>query len=107
MRDTPGARIRALRNRLGWTQEGLGRRAGFPPERLTVYVSQFETGKNGATSWEARVQLARGFDVPVESMAAYLDGEIGLAGILALRGRRAEAEWWRAVAEEADREGHQ
>jgi transcriptional regulator with XRE-family HTH domain len=100
--ETSADRIRALRLRLGMTQEALGEACRMPRNRLIV--SQLETGKNGATSYATRAQLAEGFDVPLEALAAYLDGAVSLRGILALRGMRDRAEWWRELVAAAEAE---
>jgi hypothetical protein len=72
-----------------------------------VEVVQLEGGKNKGTSYATRAALAKGVDVPVDLLAAYLDGEIALSTVLTLRGTYASAQWWRAVAVrlEAESEG--
>lgn len=100
-RGTAADKIRVLRAALGAgvTQERLAELCGL----TRVEVVQLETGKNKASSYATRLALARGVDVPVDAIAAYLDGTIGLDGLLVLRGSYAATQWWRVVAETAER----
>lgn len=79
---TSATRIRALRKALGLTQHKLGERMGVPD----AHVAHLETGKNGGGSYATRAALAKGAGVGVEAMAAYLDGALPLAALLAGRG---------------------
>jgi transcriptional regulator with XRE-family HTH domain len=88
---TTADRVRGLRRALAVTQERLAEMCGL--ER--VEVVQLEAGKNKATSYATRAALARGTDVPIDAMAAYLDGEIALPSLLALQGSYASTQWWR------------
>lgn len=64
-------RIRALRRRLGLTQEQLGAQGGLRRTEIT----RLESGANQATSYETRKALSRCFGLSIEELAAYLDGE--------------------------------
>ena len=67
-------RVRELRKALGMTQEGLGERGG----KDRVVITHIENGHNKASSMALRVALAKGFDLSIEDMNAYLDGEISV-----------------------------
>ena len=90
---TTSERLRALRQAIGVTQARLGELCGL----TRVEVVQLETGKNKGTSYATRAALAKGVDVPVDAIAAYLDGDVGLADLLALQGSYASTQWWRGV----------
>lgn len=92
------ARLRVLRLHLGLSQDALCRASGLD----RAIVAQIERGRNAMSGYSTRVALARGFDLPLEAFAAYLDGQISLRGLLAVRGRRGEADWWRPIVEAAE-----
>lgn len=75
---TSAARIRALRKRLGYTQVRFGERCGLP----AATIAGFEGGHNRATSYAKRAALAKGAEVSVDRLAAYLDGQLALDGLL-------------------------
>ena len=91
--ETTAARVRALRKKLGVTQDQLADQCDI----TRVEVVLLEAGRNKATSYAMRAALAKGVDVPVEAIAAYLDGEIDLAALLTLRGTYASTQWWRGL----------
>ncbi len=79
--------VRDLRKALGMTQDAVANRSGGKLKR--EYVVKVETGMNQATTDQMRAGFAAAFGVDRDSMAAYLDGELDLAGILAVaRGER-------------------
>jgi transcriptional regulator with XRE-family HTH domain len=79
--DTVGERVRKLREALRIpSQEKLAADSidpdGKPLARLEV--QKLEGGKNQAGSHRMRFALAKGFGLPLEDMADYLDGKITL-----------------------------
>lgn len=78
---TVAERVRALRERVGISQGELARRSGLK----RVEVNQIENGANQAGSWNIRAGLARGVGVDVVTLAAYIDGEIGLGNVFERR----------------------
>ena len=90
---TTADRLRSLRQALGITQEALSELCGM----TRVEIVQLETGKNKGSSYATRSALAKGVDVPVDALAAFLDGEIQLSALLTLQGSYASTQWWRAV----------
>jgi transcriptional regulator with XRE-family HTH domain len=97
-----GQRVRALRAACGLSQREVERASDGELDRTVV--AQIEGGRNAVTSTATLFLLARALDVPAEPLAAYLDGAVSLRGILALRGMRARAEWWREVVAAAEAE---
>jgi transcriptional regulator with XRE-family HTH domain len=83
-----GERIRALREALGMTQEGMAAKSGGVFER--VNVTRLERGYNAATSWAQRVGLSKAFELDVWDVDAYLTGALSLAQVLERRSRPAE-----------------
>ncbi len=82
--------VRDLRKALGLTQDAVANRSGGKLKR--EYVVKVETGMNQATTDQMRAGFAAAFGVDRDSMAAYLDGELDIAGILTVaRGERAPA----------------
>jgi transcriptional regulator with XRE-family HTH domain len=69
-----GERVRALRLRLGLTQEELGARSGLPRTKIV----EIESGTNKAGSWAIRRGLAIGFRLRVETLADLLDGALSV-----------------------------
>ena len=68
--------MRALRWRLGWTQEDLAERAAI----ARVEVSNLESGRNQARSARIHASLASAFRVPVELISVGLAGGPGEKG---------------------------
>lgn len=64
--------MRALRQRLGLTQERLGELCDLPRTKIV----EIEANTNKAGSWMIRRRLATGFRLHVETMADLLDGEV-------------------------------
>lgn len=95
--ETVAKRIRALRKAVNKSQDQVADDGGF--ER--TYMNKIENGANTATSYKIRDGLARGFDVPLEPLAEYLDGKLPLESLLALRGMRSTSNWWRGIAARA------
>lgn len=73
-----GARVKALRDQLGYTHAAVAERGGFKREKM----SKFESGENAATTADAISELAKGFEIPPSQMLEYLDGRISLERIL-------------------------
>ena len=73
--DSPGNKIRALRTRLGLTQEGVAERGGGIDRTEVVAV---ETGRNKATTVRIRGALARGLGLSIEQLGAFLSGDLGI-----------------------------
>lgn len=69
---TSGDQVRALRQRMGLTQERLGELCDLPRTKIV----EIESGTNKAGSWMIRRRLATGFRLHVETMADLLDGVI-------------------------------
>lgn len=78
---TAAARVKALRDALGLSQEALADRAfaDRPEEQRRVYLSKIETGANKASSYGVRAALAQGFGLSVDDMVAYLTGQLDVA----------------------------
>lgn len=70
-------RVKALRKALGLTQEAVGERAGYG-DNARVYVSKIERGDNQVSTVKARTQLARGFGLSPDDLAAYLEGYLSM-----------------------------
>lgn len=66
--------VKELRKAQGWTQEQLANRAGL---RRTE-INRIERAKNQASSVAIRQALAKGFEMTLEHMNDFLDGQIGL-----------------------------
>lgn len=73
-----GQRLKALRKARRITQDELSTAAQLD----RVAVVHIETGRNQASSYAVREALARGLNLPIERLAAYLDGKIQLEQIL-------------------------
>lgn len=89
---TLAQRFRALRERLGLSQEEVAQRAGYStdkPAQARVYVSKIETGKNKLSSADAREQAAQGFGLTVPQLFAYLGGIASLEDTAAMSSLRA------------------
>lgn len=86
---TPGDRVRALRQLLGWTQDRLASGSGLARTKIV----EIENGANAATTWRIRKGLADAVGVRVETMADLLDGAIEPAEVV----RRREAGTEKAV----------
>src|SRR3954463_4438928 len=68
-----GARVRALRDARGLTQEMIADRIDVSPK----YVSQLECGQR-SPSWETLVAIAHhGFEIKLAALVFGSDGEIG------------------------------
>ncbi len=83
--DGLGARVRALREALGLTQEGLALRGGLG--RLTIL--RVENGENKATSHAVRAGLAKAFDLSMDDSDALLDGRLSVKRALDRSGKAA------------------
>ncbi len=70
--------MRALRARLGVTQDAVADRGGFPRAKM----SKFESGDNAATTADAQMELADGFGLSRETIAQYLDEELTLDDLI-------------------------
>lgn len=81
-RETTAEKVRALRAAIGNPpQNDVAERGGLARD----YVTKVETGVNKATSDKIRRGLAKGFGVPTDVFAAYLDEDLPLTTVLALR----------------------
>jgi hypothetical protein len=90
-RKRPLSRAGLLRERLGFTQGQIERATGGSLRREEV--SKLDYGDVKGTSWRVRDGLARAFGVDIHIVAAYLDGELDLDGIVKeVRGGQASAE---------------
>lgn len=65
---TPGDRVRALRQLLGWTQDKLATASGIARTKIV----EIETGANAATTWRIRKGLADAVGVRVEAVVGRL-----------------------------------
>jgi transcriptional regulator with XRE-family HTH domain len=83
--DGLGGRVRALREALGLTQEGLARRGGLG--RLTIL--RVENGENKATSHAVRAGLAAAFGLSMTDSDALLDGRLSIKRALDRTGKAA------------------
>ena len=79
--DTVGARVRALRTQLGWTQEHLAELAGV----ARVDVVRVEGGANKCSSYAMRTALARAFGLALDDADAFLAGSLTLDEALSRR----------------------
>lgn len=70
-------RVRALRKRMGLSQEKLSELGGFPRHE----VSKIENGERQMRSFPARQQLARAFSLSIDDLSAYLDGRLSLESV--------------------------
>jgi transcriptional regulator with XRE-family HTH domain len=75
-------KVKALRARLGLTQEALSKQCG---ERHT-FIPSIEGGKNKATTTRAVLALAQGAGVTVIAMLDYLRGALSLDEMLPAKG---------------------
>jgi transcriptional regulator with XRE-family HTH domain len=82
--DGLGARVRAMREALGLTQEQLAARGRIG--RLTVL--RVESGANKATSHAVRAGLAVAFGLTLDDSDALLDGQIGVRAALGRAARK-------------------
>lgn len=80
--------VKALRNRLEWTQEQVAERSAGALSR--VVVNKIESGRNQATSAAIRNGLAMAFGVDVATMFGYLEGEVDLTEVMARRAGRSD-----------------
>src|SRR3954467_2149500 len=93
-----GARVRALRDARGLTQEMIADRIDVSPK----YVSQLECGQR-SPSWETMVALAHhGFEIRLASLMFGIDEDLGaevqdLSDVLAGRPREARRDLLQAV----------
>jgi transcriptional regulator with XRE-family HTH domain len=80
--------LREAREALKLSQDQLSERSGIDRPR----ISAVENGRNKATGFELRQAYARGFGVPVDLLADYLDGRVELSALIdsALSGQVAE-----------------
>lgn len=72
--------VRALRTRLGLTQEQLAERAGIRRQE----ANKIEVGKNQCSSARIQRGLAKGFGLPLDHLLAYLDARLPLDAAVAL-----------------------
>lgn len=75
------SQFNALRNALALTQEQVAERADID----SSVPSKIESGDNLIGTYALRKSLAQAFDVSVEILANYLDGELSLEALLALK----------------------
>lgn len=92
-----GARIRALRDALGLTQEMIADRIEVTPK----YVSQLECGQR-SPSWETLIAIAhQGFEIKLATLMFGIDEDIGeiqdLSDLLAGRPQEARRDLLRAI----------
>lgn len=71
-----GDRVRALRERLEMTQDGVAARSQGKLQR--TYVVRIEGGDYAITSAQQQDGLAHAFDLSREDLQQYLDGELEL-----------------------------
>ena len=81
------ARAKALRLRVGCTQERFADLGGI--DRSTV--AHVEAGENMLTGSATRAAYARAVNVSLDTLAAYLDGSIGLEDAIMRRRRKRAA----------------
>lgn len=81
------ARARALRVRVGCTQERFAALGGI--DRSTV--AHVEAGENMLTGHATRAAYARAVGVSLDTLAAYLSGEIDLEDAIMRRRRKRAA----------------
>lgn len=74
-------RVRALRTKLGWSQEELALRAAVH----RVNIVRVETGSNKLSSYAMRAALARGFGLTLEDVNAFLAGRLSIKQALSRR----------------------
>ncbi|HEX8111615.1 MAG TPA: helix-turn-helix transcriptional regulator [Kofleriaceae bacterium] len=93
-----GARVRALRDARGLTQEMIADRIEVTPK----YVSQLECGQR-SPSWETLIAIAhQGFEIKLAALMFGIDEDIGvevqyLSDLLAGRPKQARRDLLRAV----------
>lgn len=68
------AMVKALRERLGLSQQAVADRGGFPRPQL----AKIETGHNKLSTAEMRRQLAQGLGVNLRTLEAYIEGGMSL-----------------------------
>lgn len=68
------AMVKALRERLGLSQQAVADRGGFPRPQL----AKIETGHNKLSTADMRRQLALGLGVTVRTLEAYIEGGMTL-----------------------------
>lgn len=78
--DATGSRVRALRERLGLSQEKLAAAA----QLSRVEVVKAESGANKMTSFRMRTGFARAFGMSVEQFEAFICGELDVEGALGI-----------------------
>jgi transcriptional regulator with XRE-family HTH domain len=76
----PPSRVKLLRKRLGLSQGDIERSSGGLLSREEV--SKLDKGEAKGTSWKVRDGLSRALGVDIRVVAAYLDGELDLDGIV-------------------------
>ena len=81
------ARARALRLRVGCTQDRFAALGGI--DRTTV--AHVEAGENMLTGHATRAAYARAVGISLDTLAAYLDGSIGLEDAIMRRRKRPAA----------------
>ena len=93
-------RLRALRKKIGITQEALAAKGGLD----RVEVSNLESGRNQATSVRILRGLAIGFGLSLQDTADFIDGQLDVETALGRVGRpplpRAARETAAALARE-------
>lgn len=87
VQQTLGARLRLLREALGWTQFEVSRRSVDDDGNLlrAIEIGHVEVGRNAARTKRIRSGLAQAFGVTEEDLFAYLDGEISLPDFIVRR----------------------
>jgi transcriptional regulator with XRE-family HTH domain len=68
------AMVKALRERLGLSQQAVADRGGFPRPQL----AKIETGHNKLSTADMRRQLAQGLGVNLRTLEAYIEGGMSL-----------------------------
>lgn len=82
---TAGEKVRALRKALGLTQMQLAERSGGAV--VQGEIAKVESGRNKLSTYELRSNLAQALGLSLESLRAYLDGEIELRAVVAQAGK--------------------
>lgn len=72
-----GTRAKALRERLGLTQDQAAERGGLRRDEVT----KVERGTNKASTSRIREGLARAYGVTLDQLAGYLEGSLSLASL--------------------------
>ena len=80
-------RVRALRKRMGLSQEKLSELGDFPRHE----VSKIENGERQMRSFPARQQLARAFSLTIDDLSAYLEGRLSLENVRRIQNAEAPA----------------